>query len=98
MELAQQQMELEKKKRQREAELEDEMLKLDIAEKKANSSRAGSSICPSIKSFTFEHTKEASVKSWVKEAQKQIVKPTVLDESIQETPKGKGSSITYHPG
>ncbi len=91
-------MELEKKKRRREAELEDEMLKLDIAEKKANSSGAGSSICPSIKSFTFEETKEASVKSLVKEAQKQIVKPTVLDENLQEAPNGKSSSITYHPG
>ena len=74
------------------------MVKLDIADKKANSSRAGSSVCPSIKSFTFEETKEASVKSWVTEAQKQIVKPTVLDEDLQETPKGKSSTVTYHPG
>ena len=97
LKLAQQQAELEKKRRQREAELEDEMLKLDINEKKANSSRVGSSVCPSINSFTFEETKEDSVKSWVREAQKQIVEPTVLDKNLQETPKGRSSPIR-HPG
>ncbi len=50
-------MELEKKKRQREAELEDEMLKLDLTEKKSNSARAGSSVGPSIKSSRV-HTEQ----------------------------------------
>ncbi len=74
------------------------MLKLNIAEKKANSSRAGSSNFPTIKSFTFEDTEEASVKSGVKEAQTQIVKPTFLDETSQEDSKRRSSSILHHSG
>ena len=93
MELAQQQMEIGKKKRRREAELEGELLKLCIEEKTANSSRADPSVCPSIESFTYGDTKEASVKSWVKEAQKHIVKPTFLGKTFHETPKGKSSPI-----
>ncbi len=41
------------------------------------------------------------MKSWVKQAQKQIVEPTVLDENLQQNPKGKKqpdySSSSFNP-